>query len=472
MKHFSAIIIFSVIATSIFGQTLYQAKKWFRAGEYEKALPVFEKEIAEGSKNVSINFWYGACLVKTDSFYLALPYLKYAMTRKIEDAPYYIAEYFLKDRNIDSCYYYTDLYKKNVSKNRVKYQKAKKLKNKAEEIFKEYYKYVEDVTITDSLIIPKKDLYKRIKISGAAGIILYNKNIKDSSDLNSFSYMPQKKNIKLYSQQDYGNKLDIFKANRFNGKWDNGKSLPEPVNTKDNEINPFVLQDGITMYFASDKDSHNGTFDLYITRYNPTEDAYLTPDKLSMPFNSTGNDYFYIIDEFANKGYFASDRNNSKDFVTIYTFIPGEGIKMVKGKSFNELVNLAKIKSIKDTWEGKNIDSLIKETKNPVQEKRVKEKKKESFYINKRLTYHDVSDFLSKTAKGYYISYMALKKEANKKEKILKEKRNSYILATSEKKLDIAIKILAEEKALRNMQKQISFLETEIRNEEIKELEK
>ena len=42
-------------------------------------------------------------------------------------------------------------------------------------------------------------------------------------------------------------------------------------------------------------------------------DTYLAPENVGMPFNSPYNDYMYVIDEFNNLGWFASDRYQPED---------------------------------------------------------------------------------------------------------------------------------------------------------------
>ena len=61
---------------------------------------------------------------------------------------------------------------------------------------------------------------------------------------------------------------------------------------------PYVLTDGITIYYASDGPGSMGGYDIFVTRYNTNTDSYLMPENVGMPFNSPYNDYMYVIDEF------------------------------------------------------------------------------------------------------------------------------------------------------------------------------
>ncbi|MDE6396123.1 MAG: hypothetical protein K2K84_02505, partial [Muribaculaceae bacterium] len=89
-----------------------------------------------------------------------------------------------------------------------------------------------------------------------------------------------------------------------------------------NIINPFMLQDGETLYFASDRTGDNtlGGYDLYMTRRDG-EGGFYEPTNLGMPFNSSSNDYLYVIDEDRNLGWWVTDRFTA-DSVDVTVFRP------------------------------------------------------------------------------------------------------------------------------------------------------
>lgn len=80
----------------------------------------------------------------------------------------------------------------------------------------------------------------------------------------------------------------------------------------------------MTIYYASDGDGSMGGYDIFVTRYNTNTDTYLVPENVGMPFNSPYNDYMYVIDEYNNLGWFASDRYQPEDKVCIYVFVPND----------------------------------------------------------------------------------------------------------------------------------------------------
>lgn len=101
----------------------------------------------------------------------------------------------------------------------------------------------------------------------------------------------------------------------------NNWSDPEPLNTLNEQGNvnyPYLMADGVTLYYASDGEGSLGGYDIFVTRYDSESSSYLRPDNIGMPFNSPANDYMYVIDELNNLGWFASDRYQPEDKVCIY----------------------------------------------------------------------------------------------------------------------------------------------------------
>ena len=122
------------------------------------------------------------------------------------------------------------------------------------------------------------------------------------------------------------NGLDLYKSSKVYGnKWGEPLLLPTGINSEFNENFPFVMIDGLTIYYSSDMDPTFGGYDLYVSKYNPSNDSYYSPERLPMPFNSPFNDYLYVVDEGNNIGWLASDRLQPTDKEIVYLFIPHVG---------------------------------------------------------------------------------------------------------------------------------------------------
>ncbi len=141
------------------------------------------------------------------------------------------------------------------------------------------------------------------------------------------------------------------------GSLDDERELTEFVGGG-NIINPFMLQDGETLYFASDRTGENtlGGYDLYMTRRDG-EGGFYEPTNLGMPYNSASNDYLYVIDEDRNLGWWVSDRF-AADSVDITIFRPSSTrVNIDSGR--DDLNDLALARTIRHPEQDVTVKRLI-----------------------------------------------------------------------------------------------------------------
>ena len=99
--------------------------------------------------------------------------------------------------------------------------------------------------------------------------------------------------------------LDIWKTELGENGWLKPENLGPIINTKYNEEAPFILPDGVTLYFSSQGHDNMGGYDIFFT--NLTEDGFWqTPTNLGYPINSPGNDVFYYPSPDEKYAFFSS----------------------------------------------------------------------------------------------------------------------------------------------------------------------
>ncbi len=102
---------------------------------------------------------------------------------------------------------------------------------------------------------------------------------------------------------DKVNKLKLYTAEEHNGTWSNIQELP----FNDNEFStghPSMTKDGKWMYFVSDMPGGFGGTDVYVVSYD--NGKWGQPVNLGKTINTKGNEMFPFVDEYDNL-YFASD---------------------------------------------------------------------------------------------------------------------------------------------------------------------
>jgi hypothetical protein len=116
--------------------------------------------------------------------------------------------------------------------------------------------------------------------------------------------------------------FDIWQSSLEKDKWTKPKNLGKIVNSKFDEINPFLMQDKLdnTLYFSSNRDGGFGGFDIY--RSKAIENSWQEVQMQPAPINSAGDDISIIYDDEIKTGYVASDRKGGKGGFDVYRFIP------------------------------------------------------------------------------------------------------------------------------------------------------
>ncbi len=111
---------------------------------------------------------------------------------------------------------------------------------------------------------------------------------------------------------------DIYASRYEGGNWSQPINLGPSVNSKGNEMFPFVDEKG-NLYFSSDGIPGLGGLDIFYVRLTDTE-VNGTAINLGVPINSSQDDFGLVTDGERKKGYFSSNRKRAGDDDDIYSF--------------------------------------------------------------------------------------------------------------------------------------------------------
>ena len=128
----------------------------------------------------------------------------------------------------------------------------------------------------------------------------------------------------------YGGK-DIYMAINSGGAWDDIRNLGPTINTSDDELFPYIRQDG-RLYFSSKGHPGYGGLDLF---YAIPEDTIWTVFNMGAPFNSMGDDFGITFAGASEDGFFTSNRGQKKGYDLIYSFTLPQLEFLIEGKILN-----------------------------------------------------------------------------------------------------------------------------------------
>lgn len=110
--------------------------------------------------------------------------------------------------------------------------------------------------------------------------------------------------------------FDIYSAEMdANGIWSAPKNLSE-INTIEDEFYPY--QNGDVLYFSSRGLPGFGGADIFKANYK--NGAVGKPENMGKPFNSSKDDFTFIIDPNGKEGFFTSNREGDSGYDQIYFF--------------------------------------------------------------------------------------------------------------------------------------------------------
>lgn len=466
-KRYILFLLFGLLGITISAQTLAEAKDFYEKGQYEKAKPVFKKFVKTQPANGNYNLWYGVCCLYTGESAEALKYLETAVKKRIPSGQLYLAQSYNNLYRFEEAIQNYEEYISDLNRRKRPTEEAEKLLEKTRTNFR-MLKGVEEVCFIDSFVVDKKDFLNAYKISPESGkLFMYNAYFKDSDKKGGTLYETELGNKIYYSEQQPDGTLSILSRNKLLDKWSSGSLLPGSINDAVNANYPFVLTDGITIYYAADGPAAMGGYDVFVTRYNTNSDSYLTPESVGMPFNSPYNDYMYVIDEFNDLGWFASDRFQPEDKVCIYVFIPNSSKQVYNYESMDpkKMVQLAELHSIKDTWTDANAVKAAKERLKSIGSEKLQAKKSDfEFIVDDHTTYYQLSDFRSPQAKALFGKYSQLEKSCKQQSGKLEDMRTWYSSASAEEKTKMSAAIIDLEKHLQQLSAEMKEVAIQIRN--------
>ena len=460
-------IICSFFLGGVSAQTLEQARTLFTKGDYEQAKPVFQKYAKSQPSNGNYSYWYGVCCLKTGEPEEAVKYLETAVKRRVAGGQLYLGQAYNDTYRFEDAVNCFEEYITDLKKRKRPTEEAEKLLEKSKADLR-MLKGVEDVSIIDSFVVDKSTFLNAYKISEESGkLFTFNEFFKTEGDNPGTVYETEIGNKIYYSEKGERGNLDILSKNKLLDEWSNGRPLPGSINDSGNANYPFVMADGVTIYYASDGEGLGG-YDIFVTRYNTNTDTYLVPENVGMPFNSPYNDYMYVIDEYNNLGWFASDRFQPEGKVCIYVFIPNSSKQVYnyEGMDPDKMISLAQLHSIKDTWTDTDAVKGARERLRTAANAKPQTTKKHDFQfiIDDHSTYYQLDDFRSPQAKASYGKYNQLEQSYKQLQEKLEDMRSEYSRANKQEKDKMSAAILDLEQRVRQLSTEMEQTAIQVRN--------
>ena len=331
----------------------------------------------------------------------------------------------------------------------------------------------QQILIIDSIVTDKDKVLSHLRLSSDVGSLMTTSDFL-GKQIKGFAFLNEMGNKAYFSQPDNSHQQQLYTSDLLGDEWSRPQLLKGLTEGISEASYPFMLTDGITLYFAGKGEESIGGYDIFFTRYDSHSGRFLQPENIGMPFNSEANDYLYAVDEYNQIGYFVSDRRQPEGKVCIYIFVPSDIRKTYDSGDYTDeqLRRLADISRIADTW-GKGTErkaALVRLKSIGTQQVRTSAVSNvyAQLVINDALTYSSVKDFKSKEAAVLYQQLVKARQQLADLSEQLGKARSYYDKADKADKASLRREILQAEADESQLGERIKLLEKRARNAENK----
>lgn len=471
----SLILLMLLVFNTLFAQNKATARRLFMAGEYAEAKPMFEKLLQRNPRNSELNYWYAVCCYETKDTVDIQGMLEFAASRKISNAYRYLGDLAADSAQyIDAAKHYEDFLSLCKDDSLALLYKAKLSDvNRLNRMINT----TERICVIDSFVVDKDKFLSVYKMGRDVGVLSSVADFFDEDDEDGGYLSETERGTDIYyAMKNEGDSLlKLYHSSKVDNRWGKPARL-QGFDTGGNDNYPFMLADGLTLYFASDGVGSIGGYDIFITRYDSEDSRFLRPDNIGMPFNSLANDYMLAINEVANLGWFASDRRQPPGKVCVYVFVPNATADKYDAENipYEQLLDRALLKDIAATQVD---DNLVREARRQqtilfYEQPDERNDRDFLFVIDNATDYTALNNFKSAKARELFVQWQKDSAQHKKNETALQHKRDDYATATNAVKSRMASEILRLERQVEMDARTLELMEYEIRKLELEVLQR
>ena len=422
----------SAVAALSSAAPIDEARQLVKEGDFWGARKYLEEAVAANPKIVGTaeyNYLLGACEFDSGNYDNALSLLETARSKGYGWANLYLGRLAFMDYDFEGASkYYADFKKYREKLGQVAGETVEELEQQLA-VGENSLSRVEKIAVIDSLAVGKDDFFKAYRLSKSAGRLATPEEIpfEEGRQGAVMAYVNEGGDYMMWGEPDSIGNVHIVESLRLvDGSWQNPHPVADHFSNRYADY-PFMMPDGVTLYFSSDGNGTMGGYDIFVASRDASTGEYLQPQNIGMPFNSPYDDYLLAIDEELGIGWWATDRNRLGDNLTVYVYMVNDLRKNYDPEDDN-IIDMARLADYKSTQNpedaGRYEEALaaIDKLGGPTDEKRIDF----NFPIGNGQYYHSMSDFKNRAAFDAMNVYLKALNEFDKENKQLADLRKRY----------------------------------------------
>lgn len=313
-----------------------------------------------------------------------------------------------------------------VSAQKAKTSKSTTGKADGSALFRQLQPATAKVMFIDSVVVGKADFLRALPQPTVMGTL----TDRGKSSLPLMQYENELGDHRIYADGN-ADSTALYSQTLLGKDWSQPDKLEEISQASYHNQNfPFLMSDGVTLFFSAEGPQSIGGRDIFMTTYDSDNATYYEPQNYGLPFNSTANDYLLAIDDVDTLGWLVSDRFQPKDSVCIYTFVPT--VSRVDFSADNltpeQLNSYARLYAISDTWKFGNRMAAIRRRDALLERMSQKgQRRNEPLIVSDRLTAYKANDLKTTEGRSLYQQWQTVVQMEKETQDALEKLRQKYI---------------------------------------------
>ena len=348
-------------ACAIWAKPIDDVRALYAEGRYREAAEACAAILKKTPRDGSANYYLGASRYALGEYDAAVAPLLAAESRGVADASRMLAAIDMNHYRFEDADEHIDMWEKQLQKSKKAVpQELTEMRSRVI-LAKNMLDRVEKIEVIDSITVDSASFFKFYKLSAAAGRLLDSSALPPqySRQNPTMAYRPESGTEIIWAMPDGDGVKKLVSAGILDdGTMQQPAPLGDDLGEGGDADFPFLMPDGVTLYFANNGENSIGGYDIFLSRRS-SDGSALQPQNIGMPYNSPYDDYMLAIDEATGLGWWATDRNHIPGKVTIYTFIPNQ-TRVNYQPDEDGIADRARLTSIADTHvPGKDYASLL-----------------------------------------------------------------------------------------------------------------
>ena len=423
----------SACAFAVSAASLEEARQLVVSGDYAAARKMAETLAAADSKLASTplyNYIIGVCDFEEGDFKSARQHLESANAKGPGEASLYLGRLAFLDYDFEKAQELYGAFRKYREKSKQSIGERVEELEAQLEAAENALDRVEKLVVLDSLAVPAKEFFSHYRLPSSAGRLMVPDELplKDHRGEAVVAFANEGNDFMMWGAPDSVGNVGLVESIRLtDGSWQEPVRTPDFLSNNGYADYPFMMPDGVTLYYASDGDGSIGGYDIFVVTRDAQTGEYLQPQNLGMPFNSPYDDFMLAIDEENGVGWWATDRNELADKLTIYVYKVND-VRKNYDPDDEDILDRARLSDFRATQDPDQTDEYrrILDTVYAIDPEKVE--KKAEFYLPKGNGeyYTSTEEFKNPEARGALKKYLLARMALDKSEADLHGLRERY----------------------------------------------